>query len=345
MLNWIGIDIHKRTCEFCVLNNKGVVVMRKHVRTEEKSLIAALSSIQGERYVVIEESTIAQWIYCTLKPYANKLVISNPKKNRLIHGDEEKDDGLDCFKLADLYRMNKIYEVYHSDVEELIALRKLVNHYYKVNADCTRTMNRIKAEYSFYGIFAYGAKVYHSQREEYLDQVPSGSRFILENYFSELDTFRLLKAKVIKELKDMMKGNTTMKWLQSVPGFGFIRSVTYFSAILTPDRFPDKSKLHRYSGLAVISKGSGGVVYCTKASREGNRFLKHVLIDAAITCISRSKGNEFRKEYDGLLKRGLTPKTARRTVARSINAKLFGLWKKGEAYNVKKHNREATARG
>jgi len=345
MLNWIGIDIHKRTCEFCVLNNKGAVLKRQHVRTEEKSLIAALSNIKGERYVVIEESTISHWIYCTLKPYANKFVISNPKKNRLIHGDEEKDDGLDCLKLADLYRMNKIYEVYHSEVEELITLRKLVNHYYKVDSTGTRTMNRIKAEYSYYGIFAYGTKVYHSQREEYLAQVPSGSRFILENYFSELDACRLLKAKVIKELKKMVKGNATMKWLQSVPGFGFIRSITYFSAILTPDRFPDKSKLHRYCGLAVISKGSGGVVYCTKASREGNRYLKHVLIDAAITCISRSKRNEFRKEYDGLLERCLTPKTARRTVARSINAKLFGLWKKGETYNAEKHNRKATAEG
>ncbi len=79
MKNWIGIDAHKAFCETAVLNNKGNLISRLNIITDEGALIEAILKIKGERYIVIEESSMAQWLFLTLKPYANKIVISVSK--------------------------------------------------------------------------------------------------------------------------------------------------------------------------------------------------------------------------------------------------------------------------
>lgn len=131
---WIGIDAHKMYCTISVLNSKGVLTIQREVETYEKELKLAIKKIQGIRNIVIEESTIANWLYLTLKPYANDIIICDPKENKSIHSSENKSDKVDSEKLASLYRMGYVKPVYHTELAEFTTLHKLIGHYNKYSS-------------------------------------------------------------------------------------------------------------------------------------------------------------------------------------------------------------------
>ena len=338
-LYWIGIDAHKVFCEIAVINSEGNIVSRINVPTNEAHLINAMIALKGERRVVVEESTLAQWLYVTLKPYVNEFIISDPKQNKWIYSGEEKNDKVDCFKLADLYRMGRIRKIYHTDVKGLEDLRKMVWHYDKITQGVTRIKNRIKSQYMFCGIMITGTAVYNSKkREKYLELIKSfPMRQILYNYYSQLDLYCTQKVRVIRILREMSRKYPIIRRFKTMPGIGFIRGVTIYAMLLTPYRFSNKSKLNRYSGLSVVEKKSAGKTYSRYASRSGNRLLKKVLMDAATSCISRVKLGYFTGRYNELLKKGLTEKAAKRTIAREILRIVVGIWKKEDNFLCQKH--------
>lgn len=339
MRNWIGIDAHNDFCEMAALNDKGNLICRVNIITKAEALVEAILKVKGERYIVVEESSIAQWLYLTLKPYANKIVVSDPKRNKLIHGDEDKDDKIDCLKLADLYRMGYVSEVYHTDVDELNLLRRVVLHYDRVAQNSIRAMNRIKAQYQYYGIFIKGKSVYNpKKRNEYLNAIESEIvREIISNYYKQLDLYSEQRKELKEKLQRMAKKYEAVKKIKTVPGIGPIRAIMIFAILLTPDRFSNRSKLNKYCGLAVAEKKSAGKVYCSYASRSGNRLLKSVFIDAATTCISICNSNYFSNHYQELRLRGLSEKAAKRTIAREILHVVIGVWKNNKSYSSQIH--------
>ena len=334
-VNWIGIDAHKKFCTITVLNEKGKLTSQRDIATTEKDLIESISTIKGIRNVVIEESSIANWFFLTLNPYANKLVICDPKNNKWIHSSEEKDDKVDSVKLADLLRMNRIKPVYHTGLKDLTIIGKLVTHYNKLVQNSTRAMNRIKGEYTFVGIFAAGKKVYSiKERESYLKRIKSQHhKEIIKDYYCQYDLYKRQQIEIVKRLGVISKRHPIIKKLSTIPGIGFIRATIIYATIVTPCRFTTRSQINKYSGLSVVRKGSSDKVLCTYASKTGNLVLKSVLMDASATCIS--KNNYFSERYKELIKKGLCAKSAKRSIAREIMHIAIGIWRNNKKFSEK----------
>jgi hypothetical protein len=68
------------------------------------------------------------------------------------------------------------------------------------------------------------------------------------------------------------------------------------------------------------------------------RPLKSMILMAAQSAI-RSGNNPFAEEYERLHEKGVTPRNARRSVARSLCSTLRGMWKNGSAYRPQEVDR------
>jgi transposase len=118
-----------------------------------------------------------------------------------------------------------------------------------------------------------------------------------------------------------------------VPGIGLIHASTISAIIETPHRFANKKKLWMYAGIGLMERSSGGKVYSRRLTREFNRPLKNAIKSAAETAIS-ANDNQFRRQYLRLtIEKGIPSHKAKLTVARSMLAALYGMWKKGEEYD------------
>jgi transposase len=96
-------------------------------------------------------------------------------------------------------------------------------------------------------------------------------------------------------------------------------------------RFPSKSKLWKYLGIGLERRRSGNGPERLHVPKLCNRVLKSTILGAAKSAIAQGD-NPFADQNRRWIEAGLSPKLARRNVARSLAATLWGLWKNGSAY-------------
>jgi len=124
-----------------------------------------------------------------------------------------------------------------------------------------------------------------------------------------------------------------------IPGIGLIHAATISAIIDTPHRFANKKKVWMYAGVGIMERSSGEKVYSRKLTREYNRPLKNAIKQAVEASIF-ANDNQFRRQYLRLtLERGIASHKAKLTVARSLLSVLYGMWKKGEAYDPEIDNK------
>ena len=124
-----------------------------------------------------------------------------------------------------------------------------------------------------------------------------------------------------------------IKRFKQMPGIGTVHAATISAIVETPHRFAHKKKLWMYAGLGLAEKSSGEKVYSRSLTRSYNRLLKNALKQAAEAAII-AKDNQFIRQYLRLMiEKGMPSHRAKLTVARSILATIYGIWKSGEDYD------------
>ncbi len=342
---YVGLDVHKASICIAVMNADGKLMMESIVETSAATILDFLKGLRGEVEVTFEEGTHAAWLYDTLKRTKAKVIVCNPRKNRLL-SDGNKSDKVDARKLAQLLRAGLLSPVYHGE-HGVRDLKELVRSYEYLVEDSTRVMNRIKALYRSRAIACAGADVYKpQQRQAWLEKLAeAGVRARAARLYCELDHLTGLRREARQAMLVESRHHAASKILRQVPTLGTVRIAQLIAAVATPHRFRSKRQFWSYCGLAVRTRSSadhhfvGGNVRRTgKAATRGltqdyNRTLKHVFKSAALTA---ARYEPFKSCYAELLARGLRPDLARVTVARKIAAITLAVWKKGEGFDTNK---------
>lgn len=342
---YVGLDVHKASICIVVLNADGKLVMESVVETSALTILDFIKGLRGQVEVTFEEGTHAAWLYDVLKRTKARVIVCNPRKNRLL-SDGNKSDKVDARKLAQLLRAGLLSPVYHGE-HGVRDLKELVRSYEYLVEDSTRVMNRIKALYRSRAIACAGTDVYKPrQREIWLEKLPeAGVQARAARLYSELDHLTGLRREARQAMLIESRRHAASKVLRQVPTLGTVRTAQLIAAVATPHRFRSKRQFWSYCGLAVRTRSSadhhfvGGDVRRTgKTTTRGltpdhNRTLKHVFKSAALTA---ARSEPFKSCYAELLARGLRPELARVTVARKIAAITLAVWKKGETFDAGK---------
>ena len=342
---YVGMDVHKAITVIVVIDSTGKEVRRFLVETKSSVLVDTIKSIRGEVHLTLEEGIHSQWLYDLLSPYVTRLIVCNPRYNKLIQEGNKSDD-IDAFRLADLLRIGSLKAVYKGE-NSLRKLQQLARSYLYLVQDSTRIKNRIKALYRSRGIVCEGESAYHREkRKSYLKQLTEpGMRLRAELLYKELDSIEPLAEQAKAVMIAEARRHSAYKLLKTIPSLGPIRVSLIMAVMLTPHRFRTKRQLWTYIGLAVKTHSSSdyekqdGRIKKTKRyevvkglNKNFNRILKMVFKMAA-----RSVRKGVLKDYlDTLLAKGTNSQMAMLTLARKIAALVLSVWKKGEKFEAKK---------
>jgi len=85
-----------------------------------------------------------------------------------------------------------------------------------------------------------------------------------------------------RELQLMARGDEDVRLLMSIPGVGYYTALLLKAEVGDVGRFPFKECLCSYSGLVPSTKSSGGVTRHGRITREGSRWLRWALVEAAL---------------------------------------------------------------
>jgi transposase len=344
-MNYIGCDSHISGLECAVVNERGHETKKQRVNTGVKELMEFVKSIPKPRTIIIEEGVLAGWLLEECTAYGEKVIITDPKTNRWIGRAGQKNDTIDATKLAHLARGGYIKEIHHP-IGNRRRFKELVLSYHDTVKSQTRIKNKLKAKFRQNGIKCSGETVYSAKyRTEWKKRLPKDKvvEVMVEGLWQQLDQAHEVQEELLGYIRKQSRQYPEIKRFKKIPGIGTVHAATISAIVETPHRFANKKKLWMYGGLGLAEKSSGGKVYSRSLTRSYNRLLKNALKQAAEAAII-AKDNQFRRQYLRLtIEQGIPSHRAKLTVARSILATLYGIWKSGEDYdpNIDKRRQES----
>ena len=327
----VGIDLHSRQFNVCVLEGKGKVLFEESYRTSAENLVLVMNTLANPKRVVLEESDLAAWAWRVLQPHAQQVVVADPTRNKWIAGDENSSDLSSARKLAQLLRGGFIHPVHHYDEGHQV-FKELVLFYYDLTYDIVRVKNRLKAKFRQHGVVCGTAEIYGPQRATWLERLTHpGARLQAELLLSRLDDLESQKQRLEKEIKQLSRTFPIIAAWQELPGIGPIRAATFFALVGTPHRFANKRKLWAYCRLSVVGRDSGEGTGPRHLTHRGHSLLKDVLKGAALTAIGAGD-NPFRRQYYQLRSHEVSAEHAWLTVARAVGATMYAMWRDNTPY-------------
>jgi transposase len=344
-MNYIGCDCHISSMDCAVVNERGQETKKQRVNTGVKGLMEFVRSIPKPRTIIIEEGPLAGWLLEICTDYGEKLIITDPKRNRWIGRAGQKNDEIDATKLAHLARGGYIKEIHHP-IGHRRRFRELVMSYHDTVKSQTRIKNKLKAKFRQNGIKCSGETVYSAKhRKEWEEKLPKDKvvQVIAEGLWQQLEQVHEVQGELLGHIRKQIRHYPEIKRFKQIPGIGTIHAATISAIVEDPHRFAHKKKLWMYAGLGLAEKSSGEKVYSRSLTRNYNRLLKNALKQATEAAII-ARENQFRRQYLRLtIEKGIPSHRAKLTVARSMLATVYGIWKSGEGYDpdIDKRRRES----
>ena len=177
--------------------------------------------IPGHKHLVMEEGLQSAWLYETLNPHVDELVVAGITESR-----GPKSDKRDAYGLAEKLRVGNLDKPVFKSPRQFTRLRELSRIHMTLVGDVVRGQARIKSLYRSRGIFVTGVNVYGVRhREEWQKQLSSSAQTRAMRLYDHLDF--LLEQKKQAEadlLRESRRSIAIVRILETAPGFGPIRS-------------------------------------------------------------------------------------------------------------------------
>lgn len=333
---FIALDVHCAFSEIAVMTGKGKLVRRDRCETAIPALVERIEQVAHPRRLTFEEGPLADWLARSLRSHVDELVVCEPRRNSWIARDGDKDDPIDARKLADLYRGGYLKAVHQSQSLKRSLLKQQVSLYHDRVAERVRQGNQLSAFFKRHGAFVKVSDLIDEEEWRVsLGRLPQnallcrGVERIREVYLLMLDQEEALR----KELIGLAQNEEPVRRFEDLPGFSWIRSVTFYAYVDTPHRFKSKSALWRYAGIGLERRHSGQGPTRTRLCKQGHRQLKNVLLGGAKSAISQGQNPLADKFKFWTEEEGLPVPNARRNVARAMAAIMWSMWKSGKRYD------------
>jgi len=141
----IGLDLHKRVLEVCIVDAAGKLEARQRLAVEREVLRSfAEAELRPDDRVAVEATTNTWPVVELLQPYVGEIVVSNPLRTKAIAEAKVKTDKVDAETLARLLRADYLPSVWQPDAATA-RLRQLCTQRSSLVADRTAIKNRIHA--------------------------------------------------------------------------------------------------------------------------------------------------------------------------------------------------------
>jgi transposase len=333
---FIALDTHCEFCEMVALSSSGKIIKRERCETTIPTLVEVLEGVRRPRSLTFEEGPLADWLARNLRPHVDQLIVCEPRRNAYIAKEGDKDDPIDAERLARLLRGGFLKEVHQSGSLDRTILKQHVSFYHDRVRERVRQGNQLVSLLRRHGVFTSVANVVDPEERKHLCNKLPPRKVLRTDLELVLAAYELLLAQE-EELRvsliRLARREEPVRRFQALPGIGWIRAITFYVYVDTPERFPSKAALWRYCAIGLERRHSGAGPTRVQLSKAGNRRLKNALLGAATSAVTQ-RDNPFADKYAYWTKEeGMHPTTARRNVARCLASTLWSLWKTGNQYD------------
>jgi transposase len=279
----------------------------------------------------MEAGALTRWASGIVRPLVERLIICEPRHNRLINSNPTKSDEADVEGMCLLLRLGKLKEVWMGQDRSREIYRALV--YELLNwRDAQRELKAlIKARYRQWGVLRlHGIKIFSAKwREEYLNQLPAEEeRCMMRRLYRQFDHALLEWKETLKEVEQVGRDFWEVREFERIPGVGPMAAHVFSAIIEEPRRFRDRHQLWKYSQLGITDRSSDNKpLGYQRLDRRGNHELKNLSYHAWRTaCKSTTGPNAIKAFYQQSRLRTGSVRHARLNTQRKILETMWIVW-------------------
>ncbi len=298
MVRYVGLDVHKRVVEACIIDQSGKVVHRERFALNRRTLeLFATKVLRPTDHVAFEATTNCWAVADVLRPHVAKVLVSNPLATKAIAQAKVKTDKVDAHVLAQLLRCDFLPEVWQPD-EATRRLRELTGRRSALVGQRTAMRNRIHSVLAMRLIEA-PLDLFAPKNLEWLKtvEIDAQGRMLIDSDLRQLEFLEKEIATLDQELALRGHASDAVKLLMTLPGVDVATAEAMLAAWGDPTRFSDGDHAAAYLGLVPSTRQSADKCYHGPITKRGNSHARWMLIQAAqhLDKHPGPLGNFFRK--------------------------------------------------
>ncbi len=279
---FIGIDVHKKQSQICVLDEQGKVVSELRVGTTRPELSDVLRIYAPGARVLIEASTPSEWVARHLESLGMDVIVADPNFAPMYASRQKKikTDRRDARMLAEAAQ-RQTYRPAHRISDEKRQLRLELGVREALVNNRTQLLCFVRAQ-----LLGEGFPVADCAAENFANKVrqvelPPALAATLEPLLQMLDVLTGQSLRLDEQVEKLAHAEPQARLLQTIPGVGVITALSVLVAIDGPERFAGAHQLASYLGLVPRENSSGEKQRRGRISKAGNGRARRMLVQAA----------------------------------------------------------------
>ena len=172
--------------------------------------------------------------------------------------------------------------------------------------------------------------------------LPENYNIALEGYLTVLDTVKGEIRVVSRKVQQLAEEDRDAMLLMTIPEVGYYSALLIKSEIGDGKRFPSAKQLCSYARLVPSTHASGNTCYHGHITKQGSRWLRRILIEAAIHAVKRP--GVLRRFYFNI-ERKKGDQIAKVAPARKLMEWIYYILKNGKTFHEVEKIAESFSRG
>ncbi len=325
MTVFAGLDVHKKYFHATAMDDSGEVLVQEDFPNKTEGYDSLLAKTGEEVKVAFEATYAWEYVFEELEDRVEEVKMAHPGKTEVITEEKIKTDARASEALAQLLRMNWLPEAWIPSKETRKLREKLRRRAYLVWKR-TGFKNKIKVDLAKQDIrrkFSYSEEDKKWLRSLEIDSI--------NDYLDMVESLNDPIERITKEIEKKARADEDAQLLMTIPGVGFLWSLTITTEIGDIERFSSPKELCSYSGIVPSTKDSGSKSVHGSITKEGNKYLRWAAVECA-WLHKRHAHNTHLTRFFHKLAGKKNDKTAAVATGRKMLVAMYWMLKRGEEF-------------
>lgn len=326
-MDYVGIDLHKRESQICLLTDAGEVIEHS-VPTRRDRLVAALGGRAPAR-ILLEASTESEWVAQCLEAAGHTVIVADPNYAPMYPSRRRrvKTNRRDAQALAEACRLGTYRPAHRVSASQRAVRQELTVRELFVR---TRTraiaLTRALVRQEGLRVPSCGAEQFRARLGELTVSPALQTR--LAAVVALLTTVDAEIARADAGIAAGARADPAVTRLMTVPGVGPVTATAFVATLDRVDRFASPSQVASYLGLVPSEASSADYRRRGHITKAGDGRLRWLLVQVAWS-LRRSRGRAARalRDWAQRIERRRGVKVAMVALARRLAGILFALWR------------------
>lgn len=337
--SYVGLDVHSKLTAFVVQGEDGTVRSRGNVPTsaEGLSLMKGQSELEPGTRVGLETGTMAAYVARELQILDLQPVVVDAHEVRLkAHRPRQKSDRRDAFEICDGLRRDIYRSIVYLPAPRIQELRLMLSrrrHFVRIqSSEVIAAKHLLRSAGQRHLLCSLQDEAGWQKLLSKITDSQLRSRIEFHH-----EVWRVAGDQVARVEGSLFEQSTffeaELRRLQTVPGVGWIVSLTVLASFWDPARFPTAKHAASYGGLVPSTDQTGDRDWHGHITKEGSPELRSMLCEAAHH--ARRKSHPLNPYFSSLCaRRGY--KMAVIAVAHRLCRILYAMLRDGSEFEISK---------